>query len=306
MPRRGLEPPRDFTPTSTSSWRVCQFRHLGCGSPRESGGSRSIHPPDLMSRVPRSFPTMGSMTDSAPERSHTLRTAESLPSTSSIRLNEIFHSIHGESSRAGESCIFVRLSGCHLRCSWCDTEYAFREGTRREVASVLEEVLAIECPVVEITGGEPLLQKAVHQLERSLLDAGRIVMIETSGACDIAACDPRTEVVMDMKAPSSGECGRNLDSNIEALLPHHEVKFVIGNREDYEWSRDAVQRHGLAARCRAVLFSPVFVQAKGLEIAGALGLEPRSLAEWILADRLPVRMQLQMHKFIWEPSARGV
>ncbi len=171
---------------------------------------------------------------------------------------------------------------------------------------MLAEVLAIECDVVEITGGEPLLQKAVHQLERGLLDAGRTVMVETSGACDITACDPRTEVVMDMKAPSSGECGRNLDTNLEALRPHHEVKFVIGNREDYEWSRDAVERHGLAKRCRAVLFSPVFVQAKGLEIAGAPGLEPRSLAEWILEDRLSVRMQLQMHKFIWEPSTRGV
>ena len=246
------------------------------------------------------------MPDSAPERSPALRTDESSPAPSSIRLNEIFHSIQGESSRAGERCIFVRLSGCHLRCSWCDTEYAFREGTKREVASVLEEVLAIECAVVEITGGEPLLQKAVHQLERALLEAGRIVMIETSGACDIAVCDPRTEVVMDMKAPSSGECDRNLESNIEALRSHHEVKFVIGNREDYDWSRDAVERHGLAERCRAVLFSPVFVQAKGLEIAGAAGLEPRALAEWILEDRLPVRMQLQMHKFIWEPSMRGV
>ncbi len=171
---------------------------------------------------------------------------------------------------------------------------------------MLDEVLAIECDVVEITGGEPLLQKAVHQLERGLLDAGRTVMIETSGACDITACDPRTEVVMDMKAPSSGECDRNLDTNLEALRPHHEVKFVIGNREDYEWSRDVIERHGLATRCRAVLFSPVFVQARGLEIAGAPGLEPRSLAEWILEDRLPVRMQLQMHKFIWEPSTRGV
>lgn len=223
-----------------------------------------------------------------------------------IRLNEIFHSIQGESTRAGEPCIFVRLAGCHLRCAWCDTEYAFREGSRRSVAEVLDEVLAIECPLVELTGGEPLLQRSVHDLERALLEAGRTVLIETSGACDIAACDPRSVVIMDLKPPSSGECDRNLASNLEALLPHHEVKCVIGDRTDYEWSRDMVRSHRLADRTAAVLFSPVFAQATGLEIAGAPGLEPRRLAEWILEDALPVRMQLQLHKFIWEPSTRGV
>lgn len=223
-----------------------------------------------------------------------------------LRLNEIFHSIQGESTRAGEPCIFIRLAGCHLRCSWCDTEYAFREGSRRRIADVLEEVLAIDCGLVEITGGEPLLQKAVHVLERSLLDHGRTVMIETSGACDISACDPRTEVIMDLKPPSSGECDRNLDSNVAALQPHHEVKFVIGDRNDFDWSVERVRTLGLIDRCRAVLFSPVFEQAKGLEIAGASGLHPRRLAEWILASGLPIRMQMQLHKFIWEPSTRGV
>lgn len=226
--------------------------------------------------------------------------------TDVLRLNEIFHSIQGESSRAGEPCIFIRLAGCHLRCTWCDTEYAFREGSRRSIEGILEEVLGIDCPLIELTGGEPLLQKKVHLLERRLLDAGRTVMIETSGACDIAACDPRTIVIMDFKPPSSGECDRNLPSNIEHLRPHHEVKFVIGDRGDYEWSRDMLRTHGLQDRVASVLFSPVFAQATGLEIAGAPGIHPRRLAEWILADALQVRMQLQLHKFIWEPTTRGV
>ena len=227
-------------------------------------------------------------------------------STDALRINEIFHSIQGESSHAGEPCIFIRLAGCHLRCTWCDTEYAFREGARRSIAGILEEVLAIECPLIELTGGEPLLQKKVHLLERRLLDEGRTVMIETSGACDITACDPRTIVIMDFKPPSSGECERNLASNIDALRSHHEVKFVIGDRKDYEWSRDMLRTHGLDERVGSVLFSPVFSQATGLEIAGAPGIHPRRLAEWILADALPVRMQLQLHKFLWEPTTRGV
>ena len=243
------------------------------------------------------------MTD--PDHDSAVRTG-SLQETGVLRLNEIFHSIQGESTWAGEPCIFVRLAGCHLRCAWCDTEYAFREGTRRELEDVLEEVLAIDCPLVELTGGEPLLQKAVHELERRLLDAGRTVLIETSGSCDISACDPRSVVIMDLKAPSSGESGRNLAANLELLLPHHEVKFVIGDRGDYEWARSRVRDERLAERTAAVLFSPVFPQATGLEIAGARGIEPRTLAEWILEDSLPVRLQLQLHKFIWDPSTRGV
>ena len=243
------------------------------------------------------------MTD--PDHDSAVRTG-SLQETGVLRLNEIFHSIQGESTWAGEPCIFVRLAGCHLRCAWCDTEYAFREGTRRALEDVLEEVLAIDCPLVELTGGEPLLQKAVHELERRLLDAGRTVLIETSGSCDISACDPRSVVIMDLKAPSSGESGRNLAANLELLLPHHEVKFVIGDRGDYEWARSRVRDERLAERTAAVLFSPVFPQATGLEIAGARGIEPRKLAEWILEDSLPVRLQLQLHKFIWDPSTRGV
>ncbi len=246
------------------------------------------------------------MADSNVETGSRAAEADGSAGVGHLRLNEIFHSIQGESTRAGEPCIFVRLAGCHLRCSWCDTEYAFREGRRRPLDGILEEVLAIDCKVVELPGGEPLLQKPVHVLERSLLDAGRTVMIETSGACDISACDPRTEVIMDLKPPSSGEVGRNLDSNISALRPHHEVKFVIGERGDFDWAMERVRELGLLDRVRAVLFSPVFEQAKGLEIAGASGLHPRQLAAWILETGLPIRMQMQIHKFIWEPSTRGV
>lgn len=233
-------------------------------------------------------------------------TAEHEEVAGTLRINEVFHSIQGESTRAGEPCVFVRLSGCHLRCTWCDTEYAFREGRRRTIDDVLAEVLAIDCPHVELTGGEPLLQRGVHELERRLLDAGRIVLIETSGACDISRCDPRSIVIMDLKPPSSGESERLLPGNLESLRPHHEIKCVLGDRRDYEWARGMIVEHRLAERTAAVLLSPVFPQARGLEIAGAPGLEPRRLAEWILADALPVRMQLQLHKFIWDPSTRGV
>ena len=223
-----------------------------------------------------------------------------------LRINEIFHSIQGESTRAGEPCIFVRLAGCHLRCTYCDTEYAFREGARRPLNELFEEIMAIECPLVEMTGGEPLLQSKVHLLERKLLAAGRTVLFETSGACDIDACDERSIVIMDLKGPSSGETDRIDWKNIERLRPHHEVKMVIGNREDYDWASRMIHEHQLADRVASILMSPVFEQAPGLEIMGATGLAPRDLAEWILADHLPVRMQLQMHKFIWDPQQRGV
>ncbi|MCP4833414.1 MAG: radical SAM protein [Phycisphaera sp.] len=246
------------------------------------------------------------MSDSDQDSPNDAPTPSKTEGGGTLRINEIFHSIQGESTRAGEPCIFVRLAGCHLRCAWCDTEYAFREGDRRSVDEVLEQVLRIDCPLVELTGGEPLLQKSVHELERRLHEAGRTVLVETSGACDITACDPRTIVIMDLKAPSSGESDRNLPGNLEALGIDHEVKFVIGGREDYDWAVDLIRRERLHERTAAVLFSPVFPQASGLEIAGAPGIEPRILAEWILEDALPVRMQLQLHKFIWEPTARGV
>jgi 7-carboxy-7-deazaguanine synthase len=193
-----------------------------------------------------------------------------------------------------------------LRCSYCDTEYAFTESSRHDLEDLLEEVLLIGTPLVEITGGEPLLQPAVHELERRLLDAGRTVLIETSGACDISKCDERSVVIMDFKTPSSGEHERLDVENIARLRPHHEVKFVIGNRQDYDWATDMIKQHRLVDRVKYILMSPVFQQPEGLHIAGHPGLEARELADWILEDRLPVRMQLQLHKFIWDPRARGV
>ena len=223
-----------------------------------------------------------------------------------IRINEVFHSIQGESTRAGLPCIFVRLSGCPLRCAYCDTEYAFREGSSREVASLLSEVLAIDCPLVELTGGEPLIQKSVFPFMTSLCDAGRTVLVETSNAVDITPCDERVIRILDLKTPGSGEFDRNLLENLDDLRPADEVKFVLVDRRDYEWAREMIKDHRLDERCAAVLLSPVFEQATGLEIAGRPALPPRELAEWMLEDHLPARMQLQLHKFIWDPSTRGV
>ena len=237
------------------------------------------------------------------------QTPSSTPSSAKspvLRINEIFHSIQGESTRSGEPCVFIRLAGCHLRCSYCDTEYAFNEGTKRSIDDIFKEVVSFECPVVELTGGEPLLQPKVHDLERRLLDHGNTVLIETSGACDLAPCDPRSVIIMDIKTPSSGEADRIHPGNLGLLKKHHEAKFVIGDRKDYEWAREFIQTNALCDRVACVLFSPVFEQTQGLQILGANGLEPHHLAKWILEDKLPVRMQLQIHKFIWDPQTRGV
>ena len=223
-----------------------------------------------------------------------------------LRINEIFFSIQGESTWAGLPCVFVRLTGCHLRCTYCDTEYAFKEGATRAIDSIVEEVQRHPTRIVEITGGEPLLQPRVHTLISRLCDLGYTVLVETSGACDISTCDPRSIRIMDLKTPGSGEVERNLWSNIEHLRPNDEVKFVITSREDYEWAREAVREHRLESRVKCVLFSPVFEQPAGNEIEGSAGLSMRDLAEWILADGLPVRMQAQLHKFIWDPLTRGV
>jgi 7-carboxy-7-deazaguanine synthase len=212
-----------------------------------------------------------------------------------LTINEIYLSVQGESTWAGLPCVFVRLTFCDLRCSYCDTEYAFYEGKKQSLGEIVAAVLAYDCPLVEITGGEPLLQKNVLPLMTMLADAGRTVLLETSGAHDISAIDPRVHRIMDLKTPGSGEVERNLFSNIAHLTERDEVKFVIGSREDYEWSRGQLQEHRLAERCRAVLFSPIFGR-----------IDPRQIVEWILADKLPVRFQLQMHKFIWTPTARGV
>lgn len=229
--------------------------------------------------------------------------------SSTLRINEIFHSIQGESTHAGLPCVFIRLAGCHLRCAYCDTEYAFHEGSAMEVDAIVERAASYRCDLVEVTGGEPLLQKRAFDLMRRLCDLGKVVLVETSGACDIdggGACDPRIIRIMDLKTPGSGECERNDWGNIARLRATDEVKFVICDRADYEWARHVIHEHGLIGRVRQVLMSAVFEQPKGLEIAGASGLPPRDLAAWILEDGLNVRMQMQLHKFIWEPQTRGV
>jgi 7-carboxy-7-deazaguanine synthase len=212
-----------------------------------------------------------------------------------LTINEIYHSIQGESTWAGEPCVFVRLTFCDLRCTYCDTEYAFYEGKKQSLSNILATVATFGCQLVEITGGEPLIQKNVLPLMVALADAGYTVLLETSGAHDISQVDSRVHRIMDLKTPGSGECAKNLFSNIDHLAQRDEVKFVIGSREDYDWSREQVITHRLAERARAVLFSPIFGR-----------IDPRDIVEWILADRLPVRFQLQMHKFIWTPAKRGV
>ena len=211
-----------------------------------------------------------------------------------LRVNEIFHSIQGEGTRAGLPCVFVRLTGCHLRCTYCDTEYAFHDGVWMTLDDIVAQVRSHGCPLVEVTGGEPLLQPAVYPLMRRLADEFETVMLETSGAVLIDRVDPRVARIVDFKCPSSGELERNRWGNIDLLESTDEVKFVIGDREDYDWSKSILNEHELASRC-PVLFSPVHDK-----------LSPTELAEWILADGLEVRVQLQLHKLIWTPETRGV
>jgi 7-carboxy-7-deazaguanine synthase len=212
-----------------------------------------------------------------------------------LTVNEIFHSIQGESTHTGRPCVFVRLTACDLRCSWCDTPYAFHEGRKMSVEQVVSDVAAFECPVVEITGGEPLLQADVYPLMRQLVDRGHTVLLETGGHRSIAKVPPEVIRIVDIKCPGSGESEKNDWSNLEHLTPSDEVKFVIKDRADYEFAKDVIQRNTLDAKCGTVLMSPVH---------GVLAA--RELAAWILADRLPVRLQLQAHKYIWSADARGV
>lgn len=229
-------------------------------------------------------------------------------SADTLRINEVFYSIQGESTWAGCPCVFVRLTGCHLRCTYCDTSYAFKEGVTWSIDDLIAEVCAYPCDLVEITGGEPLLQPRIHDLIARLCELNKTVLIETSGASDIRGCDPRAIRIMDLKTPGSGESDRNIWSNIENLSPRDEVKFVITNRADYDWTIKTIHVHDLSHRVKAVLLSPVFEQAANDEITGCEALSPRDLAEWMLADRLPpnVRMQSQLHKLIWDPQIRGV
>ena len=212
-----------------------------------------------------------------------------------LTINEIFYSIQGESSYAGRRCVFVRLTACDLRCSWCDTSYAFYEGHKRTLDDVLQEVARFDCPLVEVTGGEPLLQEDVYPLMDALLDRGRTVLLETGGHRSTARVPGQVVTILDVKCPGSGEAHRNDWSNIERLRPHDEVKFVLKDRADYAYARDIIGRHRLADRAAAVHLSPVH----GV-------LDARTLSEWVLADSLPARVQLQIHKFIWAPDTRGV
>jgi 7-carboxy-7-deazaguanine synthase len=212
-----------------------------------------------------------------------------------LTINEIFYSIQGESTYAGRPCVFVRLTACDLRCSWCDTTYAFHEGRKQSLDEVLAEVDRLDCSLVEVTGGEPLLQDDVYPLMQSLLERGRTVLLETGGHRSTEAVPASVVTILDVKCPGSGEAHRNDWSNLDRLRPHDEVKFVIKDRVDYEYARDVITTHRLAGRVAAVHLSPVH---------GVMDL--RQLSEWTMADRLPARVQLQLHKYIWDPATRGV
>ena len=211
-----------------------------------------------------------------------------------MRVTEIFHSIQGESTFAGQPCVFVRLTGCPLRCTWCDTEYAFYGGSDVPIEAIVDRVRSYGCSLVEVTGGEPLAQPDCPALLARLCDEGFTVLLETSGALETAGVDPRVRVILDVKCPGSRMSDRMHWPNVERLRVHDEAKFVINDRADYEWAKETVERYHIDRRC-PVLFSPVFGT-----------MDPRQLAEWVLADRLPVRYQLQLHKLIWSPDMRGV
>ena len=207
--------------------------------------------------------------------------------STTLRVTEIFFSLQGETSRTGLPTVFVRLTGCPLRCEYCDTAYAFHGGASLALDEILRRVAVYGARHVTLTGGEPLAQKHAPQLLRALADAAYSVSLETSGAIDVAPVDPRISKILDLKTPGSGECARNLWSNLDHLTPHDEIKFVLCDEGDYRWAVEQLQVHRLDSLC-PVLFSPVHGQ-----------LEPRHLADWILRDRLPVRMQVQLHKLLW-------
>jgi 7-carboxy-7-deazaguanine synthase len=221
-----------------------------------------------------------------------MTTTSSSPAT--LIINEIFFSIQGESTRMGLPCVFVRLTACDLRCTWCDTAYAFHDGAETSIDDIVKKVGSYQCTLVEITGGEPLLQANVHLLMKLLCDAGFDVMIETGGHRDIRGIDSRVKRIMDIKCPGSLMEKRNRWENIEALTGRDEVKFVIAHEADYAWAKDVISKYRLTDRC-TILMSPVFGS-----------IENRSLAEWILRDHLRVQFQLQIHKYIWDPATRGV
>jgi 7-carboxy-7-deazaguanine synthase len=210
-----------------------------------------------------------------------------------LRVTEIFHSIQGESSHAGRPCVFVRLTGCNLRCRWCDSEYTFTGGERIPLEDIVEKVKSYGTKLVEVTGGEPLAQAEAFDLIKRLLDEGFEVLIETSGSIDITPVDPRAKIILDVKCPGSGEVGKNRWSNLDHLHAHDEIKFVIADRTDYEWTKRVIAERRLDRW--TILLSPVWGE-----------MEMKPLAEWMLEDRLPARFQTQLHKHIWGAEVRGV
>jgi 7-carboxy-7-deazaguanine synthase len=218
-----------------------------------------------------------------------------VPKEDTIVIHEIYASIQGESTFAGLPCTFVRTTGCNLRCAWCDTPQAFYGGARMPRSEVLARALSFRTPLVELTGGEPLLQPGVLSLMKELCDADRTVLVETSGEADVALVDPRVHKIMDLKCPGSGEAHRNRWNNLAYIGPADEIKFVLADRADYEWMRATLRERRLAERTSNLLASTVFGR-----------LAPRDLVAWVLEDALPVRVQLQMHKYIWPPQATGV
>ncbi|MSP55742.1 MAG: radical SAM protein [Myxococcales bacterium] len=217
------------------------------------------------------------------------------PRGPSLRLIEIYASVQGESTFVGVPCVFIRLAGCNLRCTWCDSTFTFTGGEHREVDAIVEDALSFGIPLVEVTGGEPLVHRSAIPLMQKLVDRGATVLLETSGSRDIGEVPQAVHVILDFKPPDSGEERANLWSNVEKLKTKDEVKFVIGSRRDFEWSRDRVAEHRLDQRVGAVLFSPVWGK-----------VEPKALVQWIVDERLPVRFQLQMHKVVWPQDERGV
>ena len=227
---------------------------------------------------------------------------------SKLLINEIFYSIQGESTYAGLPCLFIRLRGCHLRCHYCDTEYAFNEGASQQIDDIIQksEEMSSNTNLYQITGGEPLLQKKVHELITKLCDLGKTVLIETSGACDISVCDPRSIKILDFKTPGSGEHARNDWENVNHLTKLDEIKFVLTSEEDYLWMKDKIKEHNLEDKVNTILVSAAAKMAKTKEIQGVDGLAIQDLAHWIIKDNLNVRLQTQLHKIIWDPQARGV
>jgi len=227
-----------------------------------------------------------------------------------VQITEIYKSLQGESSYSGLPCVFVRLTACNLRCSWCDSEYTFQGGRRMTLEEVLGETegAAGTCRMVEITGGEPMLQeREVVPLMERLLKRGYTVLLETSGERPLARVPQQVVKIVDVKCPHSGAAGTFRMENLEALAPHDEVKFVLSDRADYEFARDFVREHGLPLKVASVIFSPAFrKEATGARDASHCLLDPRELAEWVLQDELPVRLGLQLHKFVWDPAEKGV